>query len=67
MKRVQEIEQNILKVIKDEIKDEGCEKCCSFLKKIKEFVIKFKQSLQVEGEEIERMYNRYKNELYESV
>lgn len=46
MKKVINVEENILRVVSNNISDAGCAKCCSFLKKIKDFILKFRTSLK---------------------
>lgn len=52
MKRVQDIEESILRAVSNEVGEYGCDKCCNFLRKIKEFMLKLRRSLQEETEDI---------------
>ena len=40
-----------------------CNKCCVMIKKIKDSVMRYRQYLEQEGEECERLYNMLKAEV----
>lgn len=46
MSRIVEIEENVLEVVRSAVTEIGCEKCCTFIRRIKEAMGKLRKSLQ---------------------
>ena len=41
-----------MEMVRKNIAEAGCQKCCTFMKKIKEYILKLRKSLQEEGEDL---------------
>ena len=51
------------KAILPELKEQ-CSKCCSMLKKLKDTIIEYRSYLSEEGKQIDILYFRYKNNIF---
>lgn len=60
MSQVSEISERIEAVLQSQQVDEACEKCCSFLKRIKESLVKYRAYLSEQESQLDGLYEQYK-------
>ena len=58
------IENRIEEVLEDEAFEDGCDKCCTFLKKIKNSLMDYKSYLVQENTYIDEVYKKYKRTVF---